>query len=109
MTTSEATIYQENTTKYKSLSFTQAKLLSQLTVPVEVEIGELELSVEDIIDLFPGEAFEFAFDPLSPLSLRIGGSEIAKAKFVLVESRLALEIISVKETGDEIGEYENLL
>lgn len=86
----------------KSLSLPQAKRLAEITVPVEVEVGKLELSLEDLIDLFPGETFEFAFDPLAPLSLCMRGSEIAKAKFVLLEGKLALEIIAVGEKDAEM-------
>ena len=48
------------------------------------------------------------FDPLAPLSLSIGGSEIARAKFVLSEGRLALEIISVSEEYAEAGDEDEV-
>ncbi len=78
-----------------TLTANQAKFLSEIEVNLGVEIGELELSAEDLIDLYSGQIFEFSFEPTNIVRLRVGEEQVATAKFVRQGENLALEIISV--------------
>jgi flagellar motor switch protein FliM len=75
------------------LSNSQARLLSEVHVNVEVQLGEIELSVSQLIDLLPGQRFNFEFDSLRPLKLKISEEEIGEAVFVKHGDQLALEIV----------------
>jgi len=77
----------------RTLSQDQAKTLSNLEVTVEIKIGEIILSAAELLDLYPGQPLVFNFDPNSPVSLRIDGSEIARARFVQVNGLLSLEVL----------------
>lgn len=84
--------------KIVHLSPHQLKLLSELQVEVSVEIGTLQLSLEEIIDIARGNVFAFAYDENRPVALKLGDECIALAQFVKKDEQLALQIIS---TADE--------
>ena len=77
------------------LTQAQAKILSEATVDLIVEIGSIVMSIEDLIDLMPGELFEFQVERGKVISLKLGAKTIAEAKFIKKEGNYALEIISV--------------
>jgi len=91
---------EEEASRGRNLSSQQAKLLSELRVGVGVEVGTLEISAEELIDLYSGQSFEFEFDPDAPVKLRVGEELVAEAKFVLDGDKLALEVSSVFCDGD---------
>lgn len=77
-----------------SLSLEQAKFLSEVPVTLGVEIGNLLLSAEQLIDLLPGQVFEFQFDPHLPVRLLLGEEHVGSARFVMHGEQLALEVVS---------------
>lgn len=79
------------------ISVGQARLLSEIQVAIGVELSELTLSAEALLDMLPGQVFEFEFDPLRTVSLKVGGEEIGKARFVVKGEQLALQIVSMSE------------
>lgn len=83
------------------LTVGQARLLSEIQVAIGVELSELTLSAEALLDMLPGQAFEFEFDPLRVVSLKVGGEEIGKARFVVKGEQLALQIVSMHENKNE--------
>ena len=76
---------------------TSAKLLAELDVSVSVDIGEFQLTAADIVDLAPGQTFEFSYDQDVPATLRVCGEEIAIARFVKDDKGLFLEVISISD------------
>ena len=83
--------------KIVQLSQHQLRLLSELQVEISVEIGTLELSLEEVIDITRGKIFAFRYDETRPLALKIGEECIAFAQFVKDGEQLALQIISTDE------------
>ena len=79
------------------LTLSQANLLSELQVSLSVEMGQLSLSVEDLLDLIPGNSFEFEFDPLQQFALRLGTEEVGRVIFVLEQGKISLQVVSVAE------------
>jgi len=65
-------------------------------IEVGVEIGELQLTIDDLADLAPGTVFTYEFDPERPVSLLIGDERLAQARFVEQGGQLYLQIISVE-------------
>jgi len=68
---------QENTVK--PLSIKQAQALSQVEVTVDITLGEISLSLEELIDLAPGRLFELSSLGTTPLELKVSGESIATA------------------------------
>ena len=91
-----ATPVQKNQEEQVSLSLQQAKFLSEVQVPLGVEIGKLSITADKLIDLLPGQVFEFEFDALQPVALFLSGEKIGEARFVLEGEKLALEITTAQ-------------
>lgn len=79
------------------LSHRQVQLLSDLYVPLDVELANISIAADKLIDLAPGDILRCAFDPNEPVRLCVAGEVIAKAKFVKDGESLALEILHLGE------------
>ena len=90
------------------LSKRQLRCLSEIQVQLEVDIGRLQMSAEELIDLVPGKIFEFHFDPNEAVLLRVGEECIASAKFVVRDDVLALEILSTDGSKEEKTDYSSV-
>ena len=72
-----------------------ARELSDLRIEVSVVVGHFEMSFDDLVDLVPGNVFEFAFGAEEAVELFVGEEKIGAAKFVKDEDQLFLQIESV--------------
>lgn len=74
---------------------TTAEVLNRfesLPFSVELELGVIELSVRDLLDLKAGMVLETKHPAGSPLTLLAGGAPVATAEVVLVEDALSVRI-----------------
>ena len=78
-----------------ALTNQQIKFLQDLKIAVQVRVGDLIFNAEQVIELAPGQIFEFAIKPESQLALYVDNEQIATAKFAMIEDNLGLEILSV--------------
>ena len=88
--------YERLSEKPSLFSNEQVKLLSDLKFSIGVQIGGLNVSVHQLLDLSPNQFFEFEINPYTKLSLFIEGEKIATAKFISVNDKLGLEIVEIK-------------
>ena len=86
------------------LSHRQVQLLSDLYVPLDVELTNISISADRLIDLSEGDILKCSFKPSEPVKLCVAGEIIATAKFVKDEDELALEILQVG--GENKGTVE---
>ncbi len=103
----------------KKLNHQQAKLLSDIKVPINVEIGGVVISAEDIINFSSEQVLNFNFNPTSEVSLRVGSEVIAYGQLVICDGSLAVKITSTdvscedgfssKENKNEEKEEEDTL
>jgi flagellar motor switch/type III secretory pathway protein FliN len=63
-----------------------------LPFSLEVEVGVVELSVRDLLDLKPGMVLETKHPAGTPLTLLAGGTPVATAEVVLVEDALSVRV-----------------
>ncbi len=73
----------------------QTKLLASVEVELRVEVAQFMLSLEQLLDLVPGQIFEQAISSDARLTIRLGDSKVAEGRFVRKDGALALEILSV--------------
>jgi hypothetical protein len=85
------------------LSRQQANVLADIPVTLGVKVGTLNITAGELIDLFPGQTFEFEFDPLATLKLCLGDEEVAEARFILQGTELALEITRIGNNTGFVG------
>ena len=76
----------------KPLNLSQAKLLSDLVIPVQISLGELSLTAKQLIDLRSGEHFPLQLEEYSPITLIVSGEAIAKGKLVKDDSSFCVLI-----------------
>jgi len=81
-----------------TFSHEQVKLLSDLKFSIGVQIGGLNVSAHQLLDLSPNQFFEFEINPHTKLSLFIEGEKIATAKFISVNDKLGIEIMEVRNS-----------
>jgi flagellar motor switch/type III secretory pathway protein FliN len=88
----------------------QARLLESVRVPVQVELAHLHISVEQLLDLVPGQSFPYEL-PRQTVTLCLNGSKIAEARLVRREGTLALHILAVgkKENGEQEAAFSRTL
>jgi flagellar motor switch/type III secretory pathway protein FliN len=86
----------EKSTVQKDILTLTSKILSDISVSINVDIGQMELSVRDLMDLYQGQVFEFRFNPEQEVVLKIGEEVIALARFIMKEEILGLSITEVK-------------
>ncbi len=70
-------------------------LLSDLPVPVVVELGRVELSADEVICLRPGQLLELGRSPTDPVDLVVNGRLLAKGELVEIEGQLGVRISSL--------------
>ena len=77
------------------LSPEQVQLLNDLRLEATLEVGLVTMTAEELLDLTPGQLFEFQFDSEAPLFLTVAGERIASAKLVAEGEGLAIEITNI--------------
>ena len=92
-------------------------MIAELDIVASVELGSFYLSIEELLQLAPGQKFLFEIDPSKRLGVQIAGERIADAHLIRSEDSesgaLSLEIISTsnpenrqqtRKSGDKRGE-----
>lgn len=70
-----------------------------LTVPVTVEVGRTNLSVQEILQLSPGSVVELDHAADAPVELLVHGKCVAKGEIVVVDDFYGVRITSVGEVA----------
>ena len=83
---------------------TYAPFLSILDVeiPVSVEVGRTELSLDRILDLVPGSVVTLEKKVEEPVDLRVNGKLIARGEVVMVDDVFGIRITQIVETARRI-------
>lgn len=68
-----------------------------LTVPVTVEVGRTNLSVQEILQLAPGSVVELDHAADAPVELLVHGKCVAKGEIVVVDDFYGVRITAVGE------------
>ena len=69
-----------------------------LTVPVTVEVGHTNLSVQDILQMAPGSVVELDHAADAPVELLVHGKCVAKGEIVVVDDFYGVRITSIGES-----------
>ena len=68
-----------------------------LPFPAEVELGSLVMSIGEIFDLRQGAVLRTGHPAGAPVSLHIGGVELAAADVVVMDDSLSVRIVRILE------------
>ena len=65
---------------------------AELPFPIEVEVGNLSLTVGEILDLQEGMVLATDHPAGAPFTLRAGGAELASVEVVVVHDSLSVRV-----------------
>ena len=80
-------------------------LLLDVQIPISVEVGRAELSLEEVLNLVPGSVVSLERKSEEPVDLRVNGKLVARGEVVLVDDAYGLRITQIL---DPAGRIESL-
>ncbi len=80
-------------------------LLLDVQIPISVEVGRTELSLDKVLNLVPGSVVTLDKKSEEPVDLRVNGKLVARGEVVLVDDTYGLRITEIL---DPAGRIESL-
>jgi flagellar motor switch protein FliN len=77
-------------------------LLLDVEIPIAVEVGRTQMSLEDILQLVPGSVVALDKKAEEPVDLRVNGKLVARGEVVLVDDTYGLRITQIVDTAGRI-------
>ncbi len=78
-------------------------LLLDVEIPITVEVGRAELSLQEVLNLVPGSVVSLDKKAEEPVDLRVNGMLVARGEVVLVDDTYGLRITQILEPAARIG------
>jgi flagellar motor switch protein FliN/FliY len=79
----------------------QIDILLDTTMPITVNLGEVEMEVRELLELGPGSVLKLDRRVGEPVDLYLRGVRFAEARLVVVEDNLAVRIERILPAGRE--------
>ncbi len=70
-------------------------LLLDVTIPVTVEVGRTQMSLDEVLDLGPGSIVPLDKKAEEPVDLRVNGKLIARGEVVMVDDCYGLRVTQI--------------
>jgi flagellar motor switch protein FliN len=80
-------------------------LLLDVEIPISVEVGRAQMSLEDVLKLVPGSVVGLDKKAEEPVDLRVNGKLVARGEVVLVDDTYGLRITQIVDAS---GRLESL-
>jgi flagellar motor switch protein FliN/FliY len=77
-------------------------LLLDVEIPVSVEVGRTQMSLEDVLRLVPGSVIALDKKSEEPVDLRVNGKLVARGEVVLVDDSYGLRVTQIVDTAGRI-------
>ena len=77
-------------------------LLLDVEIPISVEVGRTEMSLEDVLKLVPGSVIALDKKSEEPVDLRVNGKLVARGEVVLVDDAYGLRITQIVDAAGRI-------
>ena len=77
-------------------------LLLDVEIPVTVEVGRTQMSLEDVLKLVPGSVVSLDKKVEEPVDLRVNGKLVARGEVVLVDDQYGLRITQIVDAAGRI-------
>ncbi len=77
-------------------------LLLDINIPISVEVGRAQLSLDEIQDLVSGSVVTLDKKAEEPVDLRVNGTLIARGEVVLVDEVYGIRLTQIVETAGRI-------
>jgi flagellar motor switch protein FliN/FliY len=77
-------------------------LLLDVEIPVSVEVGRAQMSLEEVLKLVPGSVVALDKKAEEPVDLRVNGRLVARGEVVLVDDTYGLRITQIVDAAGRI-------
>lgn len=77
-------------------------LLLDINIPISVEVGRAQMSLDEILDLVPGSVVTLDKKAEEPVDLRVNGKLVARGEVVLVDDVYGIRLTQIIETAARI-------
>ena len=77
-------------------------LLLDVEIPISVEVGRAQMSLEDVLKLVPGSVIALDKKAEDPVDLRVNGKLVARGEVVLVDDAYGLRITQIVDAAGRI-------
>lgn len=77
-------------------------LLLDVEIPIAVEVGRTQMSLEDVLALVPGSIIALDKKAEEPVDLRVNGKLVARGEVVLVDDTYGLRITQIVDAAGRI-------
>ncbi len=77
-------------------------LLLDVEIPISVEVGRAQMSLEDVMKLVPGSVIALDKKAEEPVDLRVNGKLVARGEVVLVDDVYGLRVTQIVDAAGRI-------
>ncbi len=77
-------------------------LLLDVEIPISVEVGRAQMSLEEVLKLVPGSVVALDKKAEEPVDLRVNGKLVARGEVVLVDDTYGLRITQIVDASGRI-------
>ena len=77
-------------------------LLLDVEIPISVEVGRAQMSLEEVLKLVPGSVVALDKKAEEPVDLRVNGKLVARGEVVLVDDAYGLRITQIVDAAGRI-------
>ena len=87
--------FPELTSDFRNSGKQDISFLSEVCLPINVELGHSRMKIKEILELGPGSIVQLDKLPDEPVELYVGDKPLAKGELVVVEERLGVRITEI--------------
>ena len=87
--------FPELTSDFRNAGKQDISFLSEVCLPINVELGHSRMKIKEILELGPGSIVQLDKLPDEPVELHVGDKLLAKGEVVVVEERLGVRITEI--------------
>ena len=77
-------------------------LLLDVEIPISVEVGRAQMSLDEVLKLVPGSVVSLDKKAEEPVDLRVNGKLVARGEVVLVDDTYGLRITQIVDAAGRI-------
>lgn len=77
-------------------------LLLDVEIPISVEVGRAQMSLEEVLRLVPGSVIALDKKAEEPVDLRVNGKLVARGEVVLVDDVYGLRVTQIVDAAGRI-------
>lgn len=81
---------------------TNLDLLLDVRIPISVDVGRAELTLQEVLNLVPGSVVPLDKKAEEPVDLRVNGKLVARGEVVLVDDTYGLRITEILDPAARI-------